>query len=102
MPWVVLHPTPYPSGHGVSKDPGRSSQVKAWRPRSTAFTLTEDDWAILETLTEPRHIKELPIKIAQRCLHLYKAGYVSTDAEGWIVLSLHGRHELARRQRTAR
>lgn len=76
--------------------------MKAWRPRSTAFALTEDDWAILETFTEPRHLKDLPIKVAQRCLHLYKAGYVRTDAEGWVVLSLHGRHELARRQRAVR
>jgi hypothetical protein len=39
------------------------------------------------------------MKAAQRCLHLYKAGYVRTDPHGWVSLSLHGRRELARRQR---
>jgi hypothetical protein len=39
------------------------------------------------------------MRVAQRCLHLYKAGYLYTDAQGCVVLSLHGRRELGRRQR---
>jgi len=61
--------------------------------------MTDDDWAILESLTESKHLNQLSIKVAQRCLHLYKAGYLYTDAQGWVVLSLHGRRELARKQR---
>ena len=63
-------------------------------------TITDDDWDILASLTEPHHLNQLPIKVAQRCLHLYKAGYIYTDAQGCVVLSLHGRRELGRRQRT--
>jgi hypothetical protein len=65
------------------------------------FTMTDDDWTLLALLTEPTHLNALPIKAAQRCLHLYKAGYVRTDPHGWVSLSLHGRRELARRQRHA-
>jgi len=38
--------------------------------------------------------------VVQRCLHLYKAGYLYTDSQGWVVASLHGKRELGRRQRT--
>ena len=60
----------------------------------------DDDWAILASLTEPTHLNTLPMQVVQRCLHLYKAGYLYTDQQGWVVLSLHGSRELARRQRT--
>ena len=60
---------------------------------------TDDDWTILASLTEPTHLNALPMKVAQRCLHLYKAGYLRTDPHGWVSLSLHGRRELARWQR---
>ena len=62
--------------------------------------MTNDDWVILALLTEPTHLSQLPMRVVQRCLHLYKAGYLYTDQQGWVVLSLHGRRELARRQRT--
>jgi hypothetical protein len=62
--------------------------------------LTEEDWEILAALTEPAHLGGLSIKVAQRCLHLYKAGYLRTDLHGVVSLSLHGQRELARRQRT--
>ena len=61
--------------------------------------MTDDDWLILESLTEPKHLNQLPMQVAQRCLHLYKAGYLYTDAQGWVALSLHGKRELARWQR---
>ena len=63
------------------------------------FVLTDDDWTLLASLTISTHLKALPIKVAQRCLHLYKAGYLRTDPHGWVSLSLHGQRELARRQR---
>jgi hypothetical protein len=69
-----------------------------WRP--TRLILTEEDWGILSALTEPIPLGALPIKVAQRCLHLYKAGYLRTDPHGVVSLSLHGQRELARRQRT--
>ena len=71
------------------------------RARRTAFVMTDDDWGILASLTEPTHLNALPMSVAQRCLHLYKAGYLYTDAHGWVVLSLHGRRELGRRQRAS-
>ena len=74
--------------------------VQGGRGRRASFVLADDDWAILALLTEPTHLNALPIQVAQRCLHLYKAGYLYTDAQGWVVLSLHGRRELARWQRT--
>jgi len=74
--------------------------VQGGRGRRAAFVLRDDDWAILASLTESTHLSTLPIQVAQRCLHLYKAGYLYTDAQGWVVLSLHGRRELARWQRT--
>jgi len=70
------------------------------RGRRASFVLTDNDWAILALLTEPTHLNTLPMKVVQRCLHLYKAGYLYTDQHGWVVLSLHGRRELARWQRT--
>jgi hypothetical protein len=72
--------------------------VRAGRTIPTPFILTDDDWALLASLSEPTHLSALPIKAAQRCLHLYKAGYLRTDSQGWVSLSLHGRRELARRQ----
>lgn len=69
-----------------------------WRP--TRFMLTEEDWTILASLIEPTHLNVLPIRVAQRCLHLYKAGYLRTDRHGVVSLSLHGQRELARRQRS--
>jgi hypothetical protein len=64
------------------------------------FAMTDEDWGILASLTEPQFLKDLPMRVAQRCLHLYKAGYLYTDSQGCVVLSLHGRRELGRRQRT--
>jgi hypothetical protein len=72
--------------------------MREGRGRRASFALTDDDWAILALLTEPTHLNALPMKVAQRCLHLYKAGYLYTDQQGWVVLSLHGRRELRRRQ----
>ena len=75
-------------------------RVQEGRVRRAPFVLTDDDWAILALLTEPTHLNALPMKVAQRCLHLYKAGYVRTDPQGWVSLSLHGRRELARWRRS--
>jgi hypothetical protein len=77
------------------KLPGSSYR---WRP--TRLILTEEDWGILAALTDPTPLGDLSMKVAQRCLHLYKAGYLRTDPHGVISLSLHGQRELARRQRT--
>ena len=74
--------------------------VQGGRGRRASFVLADDDWAILALLTEPTHLNALPMRVVQRCLHLYKAGYLYTDPHGWVVLSLHGKRELARRQRT--
>jgi len=60
--------------------------------------MTDDDWVILALLTEPTHLSQLPMRVVQRCLHLYKAGYLYTDPKGWVVVSLHGRRELGRRK----
>jgi hypothetical protein len=68
-----------------------------WRP--TRSILTEEDWVILSALTKPTPLGALSIKVAQRCLHLYKAGYLRTDPHGVVSLSLHGQRELARQQR---
>ena len=73
--------------------------VRAGRSVPTPFILTDDDMTLLALLIEPIHLNALPMKVAQRCLHLYKAGYVRTDPHGWVSLSLHGRRELARWQR---
>jgi hypothetical protein len=72
--------------------------VRTGRTPQASFILTDDDWAILASLTEPTHLNALSMQVAQRCLHLYKAGYLRTDPHGWVSLSLHGRRELARRQ----
>lgn len=69
-----------------------------WRP--TRLILTEEDWVILSALTEPTPLRALSIQVAQRCLHLYKAGYLRTDPHGVVSLSLHGQRELARQQHT--
>jgi len=74
--------------------------VRQGRGGRASFALTDDDWTILALLTESTHLNALPMKVAQRCLHLYKAGYLYTDQQGWVVLSLHGRRELARWQRS--
>ena len=73
--------------------------VRAGRAMPAPFIMTDDDWTLLASLTVPTHLKALPMKAAQRCLHLYKAGYLRTDPHGWVSLSLHGQRELARRQR---
>jgi len=62
--------------------------------------MTNEDWLILELLTEQTHLNQLPMATVQRCLHLYKAGYIYTDRQGWVSLSLHGKRELARRKRS--
>lgn len=62
------------------------------------FVMTDDDWIILASLTEPTLLSALSMRVAQRCLHLYKAGYLYTDSQGWVVASLHGKRELGRRQ----
>jgi hypothetical protein len=64
------------------------------------FAMTDEDWVILASLTEPKPLRDLPMRVAQRCLHLYKAGYLYTDAQGCVVLSLHGRRELRRQRGT--
>lgn len=69
-----------------------------WRP--ARLVLTEEDWGILAALTDPTPLSALSIQVAQRCLHLYKAGYLRTDPQGVVSLSLHGQRELARQQRT--
>lgn len=68
--------------------------------RRRAFAIVEEDWLILASLLEPRHLNDLPMRIAQRCLHLYKAGYLYTDAKGWVVASLHGKRELGKQRKT--
>lgn len=86
----------------ASKTEGeRDEPMHKDRARRTAFVMTDNDWGILASLTEPTHLNALPMSVAQRCLHLYKAGYLYTDAHGWVVLSLHGRRELGRRQRAS-
>jgi hypothetical protein len=51
--------------------------------------MTEEDWVILASLAEPTPLRDLPMRVAQRCLHLYKVGYLYTDSQGCVVLSLH-------------
>ena len=75
--------------------------MRAGRAMPTPFILTDEDWTLLASLTAPTHLSTLPMKAAQRCLHLYKAGYLRTDPHGWVSLSLHGQRELTRRQRAA-
>ena len=81
----------------MARSRGDEAIIKSSRAGRVPFTITEDDWGILALLTEPTHLNQLPMRVAQRCLHLYKAGYLYTDPKGWVVLSLHGRRELGRK-----
>jgi hypothetical protein len=72
--------------------------IRGNRPGRAAFVIMEEDWLILALLLEPKHLSTLPMRIVQRCLHLYKAGYLYTDAQGWVVASLHGKRELGKRK----
>ena len=81
----------------MARSRGDEAIIRSGRAGRVAFTITEDDWGILALLTEPTHLSQLPMRAAQRCLHLYKAGYLYTDPKGWVVVSLHGRRELGRR-----
>lgn len=74
--------------------------MREGRGRRALLVLTEDDWRLLASLTEPTTLNRLSMRDAQRCFDLYKAGYVYTDAKGGISLSLHGKRELARHLRT--
>jgi len=73
--------------------------VRSSRAGRVPFVMTDADWVILASLTEPTPLRDLPMRVVQRCLHLYKAGYLYTDSQGWVVASLHGKRELGRRQR---
>lgn len=73
--------------------------MREGRGRRGVLVLTEEDWRLLASLTEGSHLHRLPMRDAQRCLDLYKAGYLYTDAKGWVSLSLHGKRELARHLR---
>ena len=72
--------------------------MRSSRAGRAPFVMTDDDWVILASLTEPIPLRDLPMRVVQRCLHLYKAGYLYTDAQGWVVASLHGKRELRRWQ----
>lgn len=78
---------------------GDKTIIRGSQSGRVPFAVTDEDWTILASLTEPKPLRELPMRVAQRCLHLYKAGYLYTDAQGCVVLSLHGRRELGRKQR---
>ena len=77
---------------------GGRAIIRGSRTSRVAFAITEDDWDILALLTEPTPLSQLPMRVVQRCLHLYKAGYIYTDQKGWVVLSLHGKRELRRKR----
>jgi len=79
---------------------GDQAIIRGRQTGRVPFAMTDEDWIILASLTEPKPLRELPMRVAQRCLHLYKAGYLYTDSQGCVVLSLHGRRELGRKQRT--
>jgi hypothetical protein len=79
---------------------GDKAIIRSGRTGRVSFAITEDDWDILALLTESTHLSQLPMRVVQRCLHLYKAGYIYTDPQGWVVLSLHGRRELRRQRGT--
>ena len=70
--------------------------MREGRGRRALLVLTEADWTLLASLTEATHLNTLSIRAAQRCFDLYKAGYLYTDAKGWVSLSLHGKRELAK------
>ena len=74
--------------------------MREGRGRRSLLVLTDEDWKLLASLTEATHLNKLPMRDAQRCFDLYKAGYLYTDAKGWVSLSLHGKRELAKRLRT--
>jgi hypothetical protein len=78
---------------------GDKAIIRGRQAGRVPFAMTEEDWVILASLAEPKPLRDLPMRVAQRCLHLYKAGYLYTDSQGCVVLSLHGRRELGRRQR---
>jgi len=84
----------------VSSTRGGKAIIRGDRAGRVVFAITESDWDILALLTEPTHLSQLPMRVVQRCLHLYKAGYIYTDPQGWVVLSLHGRRELRRQKGT--
>jgi len=84
----------------VSSMRGGQVIIRSGRAGRVSFAMTDDDWVILALLTEPTHLSQLPMRVVQRCLHLYKAGYLYTDPKGWVVISLHGRRELGRRKDT--
>lgn len=86
--------------HIVTIIPGDKAINRGSQAGRVPFAMTDEDWNILASLAEPQALKDLPMRVAQRCLHLYKAGYLYTDSQGCVVLSLHGRRELGRRQRT--
>jgi hypothetical protein len=77
---------------------GRGAMVGGGRAGRASFVMTEDDWVILASLLERTHLSQLPMRVVQRCLHFYKAGYLYSDAQGWVVISLHGKRELGRRK----
>ena len=78
---------------------GDKTIIRGSRASRVPFAMTDEDWIILASLTDPKLLSDLPMRVAQRCLHLYKAGYLYTDSQGCVMLSLHGRRELGRRQR---
>jgi len=84
----------------VARIRGDKTIIRSGRAGRVSFAMTDDDWVILALLTESTHLSQLPMRVVQRCLHLYKAGYLYTDPKGWVVLSLHGRRELRRRTGT--
>jgi hypothetical protein len=84
----------------VSIMQGDTAIIRGRQAGRVPFAMTEEDWVILASLAEPKPLRDLPMRVAQRCLHLYKAGYLYTDSQGCVVLSLHGRRELGRRQHT--
>jgi hypothetical protein len=81
----------------VARIRGDKTIIRSGRAGRVSFAMTDDDWVILALLTEPTPLSQLPMRVVQRCLHLYKAGYLYTDPKGWVVVSLHGRRELGRR-----
>ncbi|MBM3223971.1 MAG: hypothetical protein FJZ47_09240 [Candidatus Tectomicrobia bacterium] len=78
---------------------GSGAMVGGGRAGRASFVITNEDWGILALLRERTHLSQLPMRVAQRCLHLYKAGYLYSDAQGWVVISLHGKRELERRSK---
>src|SRR5436309_10513777 len=100
MPWAPEYAWRRWLSSIVSSMRGGQAIIRSGRAGRVSFAMTDDDWVILALLTEPTHLSQLPMRMVQRCLHLYKAGYLYTDPKGWVVLSLHGRRELGRRTGT--